>query len=213
MNIIQLKILELSSRKNIWSMRLREIGEEIGVKNRGLVKYHFDVLIKKKLLRNEKENQLISALKEKIKKSENALLNIPILGAANCGVATLVGEEMFDGYLKVSPGLIPVNDYNNLFAIKAEGNSLNMANIDGQNIESGDYLIIDTNLNPQNGKYVLSIIDGCANIKKFRQETGQIILESESTMNIPPIFIHPSDNYLVNGVVIKVIKQNKGGEE
>ena len=193
-------------------MSLREIGKEVGGKNAGTIKYHLDKLQEMRVLKKPIQDNALKKFQEILKKSQDSLLNIPILGAANCGVATLVGEEMFDGYLKVSPGLIPTKDFNNLFAIKAEGNSLNMANIDNQNIESGDYLIIDTNSNPQNGNYVLSIIDGCANIKKYQNEGDKIVLKSESTEDIPPIFIDKQTDYLINGVVIKVIKNLKGGE-
>ena len=44
-------------------------------------------------------------------------------------------------------------------------------------------LIDSEDRDPKNGDYVLSIIDGCANLKKFREDdkTGQITLQSEST--------------------------------
>jgi SOS-response transcriptional repressor LexA len=205
MNEKQLKIIELASRKNIWSMTLRKIGGEINEKNAGTVKYHLEQLLKKGLLKKPEDNKL-KKLQEAINQAQRSIVSIPILGAANCGIATLVAEEMLEGYLKVSPGMLPTRDYGSLFAIRAKGNSLNIANIDKQNVEEGDYLIIDTGLKPNNDDYVLSIIEGCANIKKFRREHDRIILESESTEDIPPIFIHPDDNYLINGVV-KVIKK------
>lgn len=206
MNITQLKILELSSRKNIWAMKLREVGKEVGINNRGQIKYHLDELVKRGLLKNTKKDELIKSIKRNIEKSNNALIDLPILGLANCGVATLVADEMFEGYLKVAPGLIPTGNYDNLFVVKAEGDSLNKASINGYSVENGDYLIIDTNLKPQNGNYVLSVIEGCANVKKYHNEGDKIVLESESTEKIPPIFIDKDTDYLVNGVVIKVVK-------
>ena len=65
----------------------------------------------------------------------------------------------------------------------------------------------------KNGDYVLSIIDGMANIKRYFRdlEYQRIILLSESSASISPIFIHRDDmdNYLVNGKVIQVIKKPK----
>ena len=70
------------------------------------------------------------------------------------------------GVLRVSPRLILCQDTENLFALRAIGNSMNMANIKGESIGEGDYLIIDTGKSdPADGDLVLSIIDGCANIK------------------------------------------------
>jgi len=63
--------------------------------------------------------------------------------------------------------------------------------------------------NPQDQSYVLSIIDGLANIKKFKRNGDQIILASESSQDYPPIIIHQDDldNYMVNGEVVQVIKK------
>ena len=84
--------------------------------------------------------------------------------------------------------------------------------VKGNTIEDGDFVIIDKNdKNPNNGDYVLSIIDDVANIKKFVRDrkNKQIILLSESTEDLPPIYIHPKDfsEYIIGGKVIQVIKK------
>ena len=81
-------------------------------------------------------------------------------------------------------------------------------------VEDGDFIVIDSaNRNPKDGDYILSIIDNMANIKKikFDRENNRIALISESTEKYPPIFIRPNDNfnYLINGVVLQVIKKLK----
>lgn len=207
MHKIQLKLVELSARKNISGMSLRSIGREVGVENAATIKYHLEQLKNKGLIKKQPTNN-VSSLREKILRSQDSLVNIPILGSANCGVAMLMAEEMLEGYLKISSKLLPGSNHDNLFAVKAEGDSMNLANIKGHQIEEGDYLIIDTNnINPRDGDYVLSVIDGCANIKKMiRDKNNRIVLVSESTRNYPPIYIHPNDSYLINGAVISVIK-------
>jgi len=209
MNKIQFLLIELSVKKNIWGMSLREIGREINVKNAATVKYHLEQLKNKGLLKRPKTSSL-SELRKKIVNSQNTLIDIPILGSANCGIAMIIAEEIVDGYLKVSPQLLPKSNYDYLFAIRAEGNSMNMAKINGNAVEEGDYLIIDSKrTNPNNGNYVLSIIDGCANIKKIIRDKERILLVSESTKKYPPIYIHPDDSYLINGTVVSVIKHTK----
>jgi SOS-response transcriptional repressor LexA len=87
---------------------------------------------------------------------------------------------------------------------------MNKAQINGKTIEDGDYLIIDPDRNnPSTGDIVLSVIDDMANIKKYiwDEENGQVVLSSESTQNIPPIFIHEDDSFMINGTVIQVIKK------
>ena len=209
MNKIQFKLIELSIRKNIWGMSLRAIGSEIGVTNAATVKYHLDQLKSKRLLKKPTVTNDLASFREKILKAQESLVNIPILGAANCGVAMLIAEEMLEGYLKISPRLLPGSNYDNLFSVRTEGDSMNRASVNGERIEEGDYLIIDANItNPRNGDYVLSVIDGCANIKKIIKDdqNSRIILVSESTKNYPPIYIHPDDSYLINGTVISVAK-------
>ena len=99
-----------------------------------------------------------------------------------------------------------------LFVVRVVGNSMNAAkDLKGGTAEEGDYIVVDCeNADPKNGDYVLSVIDDAANIKRFYKDDGEIRLVSESTMDVPPIVLHEDDvnskGYLVNGVVLRVIK-------
>ncbi|NMB84090.1 S24 family peptidase [Candidatus Roizmanbacteria bacterium] len=86
---------------------------------------------------------------------------------------------------------------------------MNKANIDNLTINDGDYVLVDTsNKQPNNGDYVLSIIDNCANIKKFIQkDKNQIALISESSEDFEPIYISEVDRYFIGRVVTQVIKK------
>lgn len=207
MHKTQLKILEISARKDVEQMGLRELGREIGIKHPQVVHYHLNQLKKRGILR-ENSRQIIQKLQKTLKKSVESLVNIPILGTANCGAANLFANDSLEGYLKISPKLLPKNaSTEGFFVLRAEGESMNKATINEKQVNEGDFLLIDTNqANPENDDYVLSIIDGCANIKKFKRDKDRIVLLSESTGNYPPIYIHPKDDYLINGLVIDVIK-------
>ncbi|QSH39297.1 repressor LexA [Candidatus Kaiserbacteria bacterium] len=134
---------------------------------------------------------------------------IPIVGAANCGAASLLAEGDVEGYVKVTRSLLRRRD--NVFAVQAEGDSMNLASIDGKNIEEGDYVLIDfQNIDPKDGDYVLSVIDGCANLKKFYQDpkSGAIALIPESdNAEHKPIFISSEDDFMINGKIIAVVKK------
>ena len=41
------------------------------------------------------------------------------------------------------------------------------------------------------------------------QVNNQIVLTSQSTQEIPPIFIHEDDSFMINGKVIQVVKKPK----
>ncbi|MFA7277662.1 MAG: S24 family peptidase [Candidatus Gracilibacteria bacterium] len=207
----QTKIIELAKRKDISKMSYREIARELGIANPQTVIYHIDQL--------KKNGQLLytdSGMRPRIAKPKaffsGDFFNIPIVGSANCGPATELAQEDISGYIKISENAIGRSKVDGLIAVKAVGHSLNKANVLGDSIEEGDYVIVDCRKQPKDRDYVLSVIDGAANFKKyFRDEERQEIrLVSESTYEIPPITIHEEDiqtsQYLVNGVVVRVIK-------
>lgn len=135
-------------------------------------------------------------------------ISVPLLGSANCGPAELLAEENIAGYVSVRKSL--VHKKSGIFAVRAVGKSLNRANVKGKTIEEGDIVLIDgEDRAAKNGDYVLSIIDGAANLKKFKVEKSQVTLVSESTEKFKPIFIMPGDNWVVNGKIIAVVKQAK----
>lgn len=205
MHQIQAKIIELSKTKDVLSLGYRPLGRLIGVEKPQLVKHHVQQLLKKGLLNPKSRKDIEYILKAKSLK-QPALVEVPVFGIANCGPATFFADQQNDAILRVSENLLKKRG--NIFAVLASGDSMNRAKIDQESIEDGDYVIIDADkTNPVPGDYVLSIIDNCANIKKYaRTKNGDIALVSESDQSFPPIYIHESDNFMVNGKVIQVLK-------
>ncbi|MDO8745955.1 MAG: transcriptional repressor LexA [Candidatus Brocadiaceae bacterium] len=139
-------------------------------------------------------------------------IKVPVVGSANCGPATILANENIEGYLKVSRDQL--KDRDGVFALRVSGNSLNKANIHGKNVENGDFVLIDSkNRTPHNGEYVLSIIDGAANLKRYidDKKNNQITLMSESSEDFKPIFIQDGDDFAINGKILAVIKKPKIG--
>jgi len=213
--MVQKAILKLMEKKNLADLSLREISELIGVKNQPQrIKHHILQLEKKGLIILNKMKKPIKRMVDKEFMSTN-IISLPIVGSANCGPATIFAEQNIESYLKVSDKLLKTKKREGIFVLKADGNSLNKADISGKSISNGDYVVIDSNCkNPKNGEFVLSIIDGLANLKEYREERKnnkieQIILLSKSTEKIPPIYIHENDDYMINGKIIQVIKKPK----
>lgn len=210
MHILQEKILALLQEENITDMTLREIGEKVGEKFPQKIKHHLDQLEKKGFIKRDPRRKEISKLEYSKKSPIGSLLSVPIVGTANCGPATIFANENIEGFLKISSSIL--NKCKNVFAIRAHGLSMNKATIDGKTIEEGDYLIIDSDYkSPKSGDIILSIIDDMANIKKYIWDeiNNQVVLVSESTKTIPPIYIHEDDSFMINGKVIQVIKKPK----
>lgn len=207
MHNIQEKLLKLVDEKNIGNLTLRQIGELIGENLPQKVKHHLSQLERKGFILIDKNNKKIGRISNKAG-GGGIFISVPIIGSANCGPANIYADQNIEGYLKISKRLIP--NKKSVFAIKAEGNSMNKANIYSKNIESGDYVIIDSeNTSPHDGDYIISIIDGMANIKKYRldKKNSRIVLLSESTQEYDPIFIHEDDDFRINGKVVSVIKK------
>lgn len=207
MHHLQERLLTLIDNQNIGGLPLREIGILIGETLPQKVKHHLSQLERKGFISIDKKKEIVRRISGK-SKSGDLLISLPIVGSANCGPAVIFANENIEGYLKISKRLLTYKK--GLYAIKADGNSLNKANIKGKNIETGDYVIVDSeSISPRDGDYIVSIIDGMANIKKFRMDKthSRVALLSESTREYPPIFIHESDDFRISGKVIDIVKK------
>jgi len=207
-NSAQKTILELARTRDVGKLTLREIGLIIGVSHPQTVKYHLDTLIKRGLLH---KNNTGSIRVVDPNQETNGLIQVPILGSANCGQALVYADSDIKGFLPVSPNILNQRSYDDLFCVIASGSSMNAADINGKNIVDGDY-VIAKKLNPfeyKQGDYVVVSFEGMANIKKFtkNEEQGYIALQSESWDQLPPIYITGEDveRLQVHGKVIKVL--------
>lgn len=213
MHDIQQQLLDLAESHDLSRIPLRKIAELLGKPGMspGVLQHHFAQLEKKKLLfvdRKTKTQQLGANL------TDDRLYTIPIVGMASCGPANQFADEAVEGYLHVSRSSIRAKG--GLFAVRASGDSMNNAGVTTPNgypapLEDGDYAIVDTGyatVDENLGKYIVSIINGMANIKKLVKRAYDYALVSESTemSKYPPIIIHETDDYLINGRVIAVVK-------
>lgn len=208
MHPLQERLLELTTSRELGKMSLREIGELLDSAHPQTIKHHLQQLEQKGLVEVDRSQGIVRRVRAEERTSDR-LITVPILGSADCGPATVSDYEKIEGYLKIS--CILLERKLGLFALKAIGNSMNMANIDGMNIEDGDYVIVDSSRrHPNNKEYVVSVTDGLANIKRFLkvEASVEVVLISESTQDYPPIVIHPEDvEFLICGTIIKVVKR------
>ncbi len=205
MHKIQEKLLRAIKKENLSGMTLRDIGSFVGEKSAQKIKHHLTQLSQKGFIAH---NPAKREIRRTQKISKDGFVSLPIVGSANCGHATIFADENITGYLKVSKKLVPRGG--ELFVLRADGSSMNKANIKGKNIEDGDFVVVDAEQqNPEPEQYIVSVIDDMANIKKFVPDHGnkRIILKSESTKDYLPIFIHEHDRCNVSGRVVDVIKK------
>lgn len=176
------------------------------------VKHHLGQLEKKGfIIINKKTKEIKTPASVFSDKKISSIVSLPIYGTANCGPASNFAENEIEGYLKISSSLLISKNADNLFVVKASGDSMNQASIKNKNIEDGDFLIVDSKKNRPEGRgeIVLSIIDGMANVKKIFLEDNHYVLVSDSTKEFPPIFIDSSTDYVLNGTIVDVLKKPK----
>jgi len=218
MHMIQARLLELSNKENLAGLSLREMGRQIGLPNESpqKIKHHLLQLQKKGFLTINRAKGMMDRSSSEpdwakgLLKKARRLFSIPIIGTASCGPLTIFAEENFQGFLRVSSKLVGLSKPDGLFAIRADGSSMNRAEIDGKQIEDGDFVIVkkDESL-PENNEMVLVIVDDRATIKRFikDEKNAQIILKADSSYDYEPIHLHPDDKFFVNGKVVGVIKR------
>lgn len=221
MNTIQQKLYELSQTTDLLQHSLRSIGknlidgEEVHPET---VKYHWKRLNEMCLIdylpasKSKRPLEKISSSDSNKLGDRTSLVTIPVYGSADCGPATKLAEQEDIGQLHISSSLLPIRRYSSLYALKASGTSMNRASVRGRAIEDGDFVVIDREHNdPKNGDYVVAVVGGLANIKRFYRESDRIALVSESSEDYDPIFIHPEDqsDNLIGGKVVQVVPKPK----
>ncbi|PKM97474.1 MAG: hypothetical protein CVU79_08145 [Elusimicrobia bacterium HGW-Elusimicrobia-3] len=218
MHPIQEKLLHLSKERNLAQASLREMASAIGLPDESpqKIKHHLQQLEKKGFFTIDRAKglmekaSLLPGLASGLLTEASSLFSIPIVGMANCGPATVFAEQNFEGFLRVSGRLLGRSNPAGLYAIRTNGSSMNRAEIGGRKIEDGDYVVIDSNKRvPGNNDIVLAIIDNKATIKRFIDDraNGQVILKADSSHDYDPIYLHPDDDFLINGKAVAVIKK------
>jgi repressor LexA len=215
---IQERLLELSKRENLAKLSLRDIGRRIGMglESPQKIKHHLGQLEKRGFLVIDRARGVMgrsatgSSWAKGLLETSARVFAIPIVGTANCGPATIFAEQNFQGFLRVSSKLVGRKQHAGLYAIRADGSSMNRADINGRSIEDGDYVIVDGRRTvPQNHDVVVAIIDNKATIKRFIDDraNGQVVLQAHSSYDYEPIYLHKDDDFSVSGKVVAVIKK------
>lgn len=81
------------------------------------------------------------------------------------------------------------------YFVRVAGDSMN-----GDRIEPGDVLVVDSSRPVVSGKVVIVWYDGGHSVKRIRY-TGQVVILESSNPTYLPIYIHPGENFSVMGVV------------
>lgn len=194
-NPIQKQLLELADTTDLGAESYYSLSKKLNINHPYKVKFALDQLEKNGyLFRNHKTGSITKASSAG---GFSGLISIPFYGDVNCGEALSFADDTIKSFLQVSPSVIVTKRLSKIFALKAAGWSMNRADIQGRPVTDGDYILAEK-IEPgdvRNGDYVISLIGGAANLKRFYKDKveSRIILMSESTYDHPPIIISVHD--------------------
>lgn len=200
-----LRIIRQYYLENGQAPSLGELQEFLGISTKRGVVNHLIALEKKGYIIRTGNPRGIHIVDNDEEIVYDYLIGVAILGYANAGTPLVSAEEENLGYIKVDPKL--VNKKDNLFALIVKGDSMDLAKIEGKNIEEGNYLIVQKDTEIKDGDVVVAIIDNSATVKRFKKGDGMITLYPESTNPLnQPIFLDKDTDVMFNGKVIKVLE-------
>lgn len=219
MSNMRKELKQLINREDLSEDSIREVGRKLGEIINSVKPVHPETIKHHwiKLFESGEVNYLYKGgsvakkdvvIEDSILSGGAKMISIPVFGVADCGPATKVAEETDLGSLNISSSLLKTKRFKDLYVLKASGESMNQAKIDGHAINDGDYVIIDrAKVSPKNGDCVVAIVGGLANIKKYYREGDRVTLLSDSSEQFDPIFISTEDqsDSLIGGTVVQVV--------
>ncbi|MDD5547455.1 MAG: transcriptional repressor LexA [Candidatus Pacebacteria bacterium] len=186
------------------SPTIYEIAKAFKVRSLRSVTQYLDSLQRKNLIQRSRYAKRGIQLTED-KKPFEEIIQVPVFASAGCGNPSIIAERTFDEFIPVSSKLTE-GKKENLFVIKAIGNSL----IDA-NIKDGDFVLVEMTENVKNGDLVAVIINETAVIKKIAFADNAIILNPVTkNPEYQPIILNK--NFKIFGKVIRTIKIERNND-
>lgn len=189
------------------SPTISEIKEKLKLSSSRSVTQYLESLINKGLIEKERyKNRGISL----VGKNKKDTIMLPVFASAGCGSPSIIAQRTFDDFVEVSSSIVKGKKKENLYVIKAVGNSMNMAGIN-----DGDYVLVERMPDQafSMGDSVVAIIDDNAVIKKYVQSNDLIVLQPASSDNSHrPIILDSKSTYKIFGKVLRTIRMPKVGD-
>lgn len=194
-----LSIISDYINKNQKSPTFEEIRKELGLASTSSAQVHVKALKRKGYIRtNEFKSRGITP-----QTANDEVLKIPLVGSISCGTPILA-EENITAYIPYKQSQIKGNSYDYFF-LRAVGDSMNMAIVNGKNIDNGDFVLVKKTNYADPGSIVVALIGNEATIKILKKEKSFYILEPRSSNEAnKPIYVF--ENLIVQGIVKDVLK-------
>lgn len=158
---------------------LREMMKELNIMSTATMKYYLDKLEERGYIRRrDARNRAIQLLKDKPEEKEPTC-RIPLLGEVAAGQPILAYEN-YDEVYEFPQSLF--NTSGQVFMLTVKGDSMINAGIYNK-----DKIVVKQQNTAENSEIVVAMINGCATVKRFFKEDGQIRLQPENDYMKPII--------------------------
>ena len=191
-----LDFIKEKKRREGVSPTYREIANHFGYKSPKAATDHVRALEEKGLLRcHGGRSRGIELL---ISGKDSFVISIPVLSDIPAGQPR-TQTEYEHGEINIDPAILGINAEHRLFALTANGDSM-----EGRAIYDGDWVIADGDIQSKEGDIVVALIDGESTLKTLAKTEGNYYLKSENPIHQDYI---PLDEMIVQGVVKAVLRR------
>jgi len=195
-----LRIIEAHQAASEPSPSLREIGEELGLKNVSAVAKHITALKRKGALAADAGKARTLRVTTALASLRSRIVDIPVLGAIPAGLPDQ-GEAEAEGCVSVDIGSVGFTPTRNTFAVRVTGVSMI-----GRHILDGDLVVLERGPDPRNGQVVAALVDGERTLKTFVIRNGKPYLKAENP-KYPDLI--PAQELVIQGVFKALIRRAK----
>jgi len=135
-------------------------------------------------------------------KGDDDIVQVPLVGRVACGMP-IWAEEMIEEIIPLPKAFVKYTS--DVFMLKAEGDSMNLAGID-----DGDYIIFHKQNTAEEGDKVVVLMGSEATVKKYRvdKEHKRIVFQPMSDNPTHAPIIPELGTFMIQGKVIGVVKNN-----
>ena len=173
---------------------LEEIGAHFGLSSLATVHKHLTNLESKGLIRRKLNHSRAIELVRQKKKA--AAVELPLLGRVAAG-APIEAIETPES-ISVPEDLVRRE---NSFVLRVKGDSMIE---DG--ILDGDYVVVESRPQAENGETVVAVVEGAATVKRFYRERGGKVRLQPANQRMEPILVRDRD-LVIRGVVVALLRR------
>jgi repressor LexA len=193
-----LRVIEACQAAGEPAPSLREIGEELGLKNVSAVAKHVTALNRKGAIKANAGRARSLKVTSPLTKLRRRTADIPVLGDIPAGFSENAEPEA-EGCVSVDIGSIGFNPTRNTFAVRVRGVSMI-----GRHILDGDLVVLERGPDPRHGQVVAALVDGERTLKTYVVKNGKPYLKAENP-KYPDLI--PAQELVIQGVFKALIRK------